>query len=96
MTHGVEQDLYSYFTSDKHIGRGGDGGLDMEDCEKISAILAKHRLDECLTIDLARRSDSHEAWIYVYLKTQAGQYGPPVEGFGELPLHAILTWGNSD
>jgi len=89
-----EIELTQYFEGTKYNGSGATKGIDLEDVEKIKAILAKFGLNEFIEIDLNRLVESHEAWIRI--KINDTKNNDLLKGFNEYPLSGILTWANSD
>ena len=91
-----ENELLEYFEGPKHRGTGAIRGLDTDDAELITSVLAKWQLHQ-LAVDRTRLGDSHEAWVYVVIEGElAGGDGLPLRGFPAHPLKGILTWSNSD
>ncbi|WP_417368487.1 DUF6210 family protein [Flavobacterium beibuense] len=88
-----ETELTDYFSGNKYSSTGATDGIDEEDVNTITAILAKYRLEHFITIDKTRLKDSHEAWIYVNIDCTTESY--LLSGF-DTQLKGILTWANSD
>jgi hypothetical protein len=49
-----------------------------------------------IELDRSRLRDSVEAWVHVIYRPTPESYPPLVEGLGEPPFEAVLTWSNSD
>jgi len=91
-----ENDLLEYFEGPKHRGTGAIHGLDADDAEFITSVLAKWHLHQ-IAVDHTRLSDSHEAWVHVVIDGEADRGdGLPLRGFPPHRLKGILTWSNSD
>ncbi len=89
-----EIELTNYFENSKHNGNGAIKGIDNDDADKINSIISKFGLDELIEIDLARLTESHEAWIRI--KINKSKRTNLISGINKYPLHGILTWSNSD
>jgi hypothetical protein len=68
-------------------------GLDDADADLIDSILQDRRFDG-VTVDRARLTESHEAWVHVIVARESDL--ALFSGFGPYPHPAILTWPNSD
>ena len=86
--------LSTYFEGPRYNGTGATKGLDEADADFINSVLAKFQLDHFLSVDVARLSDSHEAWVWVVIQQESS--GGLISGFASTPLVGVLTWGNSD
>jgi hypothetical protein len=90
-----EIELAAYFKGPKRRGMGAPDGLDEADATFISGVLARWRLDRCITIDAARLADSHEAWVHVLVEADKdGELS--LFHLAPCPRRAVLTWSNSD
>lgn len=83
-------DLSNYFKGSKHEGHGATNGLDDEDISKITEILTQYNLAQFITIDDQKKTESHEAWVFVKVKNLE-----LLQNFND-EISGVLTWGNSD
>jgi hypothetical protein len=91
-----DSELLEYFEGPKHKGTGATQGLDSEDADFITSVLARWHLDQ-VTVDRARLADSHEAWVHVIIdENKSGNEELPFHNFAPYPRRGILTWSNSD
>ena len=89
-----ENELIEYFKGVPWNGTGATLGLTKNDVIAIEAILNKYDLSKVISIDTAKLTDSHEAWIHVKVTEIANK--TLFYGFGPYPCQGVLTWSNSD
>ncbi len=88
-----EIELSEYFEK-KYKGYGAIDGIDDEDINFINNILKNYKLDEFIRLDLNKRINSHEAWIYVLISNNDKNY--LINNLNESELEGVLVWSNSD
>ena len=89
-----EIELKEYFMNGKYQGTGAIEGIDLYDAEYINSVLSRYSLENLLKVDMEKLRQSHEAWIYVNIYTDADS----IDLFSYFPseLKGVLTWSNSD
>ena len=93
--HSPETELTQHFLSAKHKGTGATSGIDLKDVEAIESILEKYNLKDFITVDTAKLSESHEAWIWVKINVDS-QNNLLLKNFDKSDLSGVITWSNSD
>ena len=87
---GPENELFEYFAS---LGSCG-APLTETDAQQMEAIMRRPPLWSGFSVDRDRLADSVEAWVFVIIE-ETDPSPVLVEGLKH-PVHAILTWTNSD
>ena len=84
--------LNAYFEGDKYKGSGATSGIDLDDAKFIDSVIAELGLSSCLSVDLTKLKDSHEAWIWLNFLSNDYEH---FSGFDSVK-NVVLTWSNSD
>ena len=93
--HSPETELTQYFLSPKYAGTGACNGIDLKDVEEIESILEKYNLQNFISIDTEKLSESHESWIWVKINLNS-ENNLFLKNFGKTDLNGVITWCNSD
>uniref|UniRef100_UPI00404990EB DUF6210 family protein n=1 Tax=Flavobacterium sp. TaxID=239 RepID=UPI00404990EB len=93
--YSPETELTQYFLSPKYAGTGACNGIDCKDVAAIEAILEKYSLQDFITIDSAKLSESHESWIWVKININS-ENNLLLKNFEKTDLIGVITWCNSD
>lgn len=85
-----ENDLFKYFATLHSCG----APISETDALEIEAIMHQLPLWGGLRVDRDRLKDSAEAWVFVTI--EESEHRPILVDGIDYPIHAILTWTNSD
>lgn len=88
---GPEKELAKYFSA-RYFGTGATDGINDADAIAVENILGQYNLRGIIKVDRHKLKQSHEAWIYVTIKSD----GFALLSYFDTDLNGVLTWNNSD